>query len=72
MTTTTYYRDLISKTLSISTDEARLVEGFLRSEHGTLDALSVLQIRDAYIDEIKDFIAADRSMARRIADAMGI
>lgn len=72
MKTTSYYRNLIARTLSIPADESRLVEAYLRSQHGTLNALSLNDIRDAYIGAIRELIEADRQFAHQLAETMGI
>lgn len=61
----------IARILGIPADRARLVEGYLRLEHRTLNSLSAAQIRTAY-SEISATIDEDPAMADRVAVSFSI
>lgn len=61
----------LSVMLDIPSERARLVEGFLRCEHRSLNSLTAQQIRTAY-GEIGGCIDADPALADRLATSYGL
>ena len=67
------YNTIISDTLKITRERARLVEGYLRLQYSTLDHLSRVDIRREYRKGgISATIDADVSAAIRLADSLAI
>lgn len=70
---TTGYNALIADTLKITPERARLVEAYLRLDHGTLDALSPDDItREYFHGGITTAIDANPKGARALADSYGL
>jgi hypothetical protein len=61
----------IARILNITTDRARLVEGYLRLTYRSLGSLSAEQIEDEYRNDISAVIDADPAMADFIAGSYG-
>lgn len=66
------YNDLIAQTLHITPQRASLVEAYLRLDYGALDSMSRLDIRRAYMFNIRATIDADVNAAMKLAESFGV